>query len=87
VRTNVDSCAALALEQLPDGLLTRFSEAPAATLLEGLGLRVRPVEHLNQVRADGGLCDGTSYLSDGVILYRRTGNRRENFTLTHELGH
>jgi hypothetical protein len=33
------------------------------------------------------MCDGTSYLSDGVILYRRTGNRRENFTLPHELGH
>ena len=28
-----------------------------------------------------------SYLSDGVVLYRSTGNRRENFTMAHELGH
>ncbi|ORT49030.1 hypothetical protein KBI5_14900 [Frankia sp. KB5] len=28
-----------------------------------------------------------SFLADEVILYRRTGNRRENFTLAHELGH
>ena len=87
MRATVDSCAALALEQLPDGLGPRFAESPLATLREGLGLTVRPVDQLDQVRADGGLCDGTSYLSDGVILYRRTGNRRENFTLAHELGH
>jgi len=28
-----------------------------------------------------------SFLDDGVILYAPTGNRRENFTLAHELGH
>jgi hypothetical protein len=87
VRATVDSCAAMALDQLPHGLGPRFAESPLATLREGLGLTVRPVDQLDQVRADGGLCDGTSYFSDGVILYRRTGNRRENFTLAHELGH
>jgi hypothetical protein len=87
VRATVDSCAAFALDQLPDGLGPRFAESPLAALREGLGLTVRPVDQLDQVRADGGMCDGTSYLSDGVILYRRTGNRRENFTLAHELGH
>lgn len=85
--TNVDSCAVLALQQLPHGLAAKFAESPAAPLLEDLGLMVRPVDHLDQVRSDGGLCDGTSYLRDNVILYRRTGNRRENFTLAHELGH
>jgi len=50
-------------------------------------LTVRAVDHLDDARADGGVCDGVSYLNDGVILYRSTGNRRENFTLAHELGH
>lgn len=87
MRTTVDSCAERALEQLPRGVGDRFAESPEATLREPLGLTVRPVDHLHEVRVDGGLCDGVSYLSDGVILYRRTGNRRENFTLAHELGH
>lgn len=38
-------------------------------------------------RGQGGWCDGMSISSAGVILYRPTGNRRENFTLAHELGH
>lgn len=87
MRTTVDSCAALALEQLPPGVAARFAGSPTTTLREALGLTVRPVDHLEDVREGGGLCDGVSYLDDGVILYRRTGNRRENFTLAHELGH
>lgn len=87
MRATVDSCAQLALGQLPQGVAARFAASPETTLREALGLRVRPVDHLDDVREDGGLCDGVSYLSDGVILYRRTGNRRENFTLGHELGH
>jgi hypothetical protein len=87
MRRTVDSCAELALEQLPQGLAARFAESPNTTLCDDLGLTVRPVDHLDRIREDGGLCDGVSYLSDGVILYRRTGNRRENFTLAHELGH
>jgi hypothetical protein len=50
-------------------------------------LTVRAVDRLAGSRADGGTCDGISYLDDGVVLYRTTGNRRENFTLAHELGH
>jgi IrrE N-terminal-like domain len=38
-------------------------------------------------RGQGGWCDGMSITSAGVVLYRPTGNRRENFTLAHELGH
>lgn len=87
MRTNVESCAALAIAQLPDGLPVRFAHTPSAILIGGLGLKVRSVEQLDRERADGGVCDGTSYLSDGVILYRKTGNRRENFTVAHELGH
>ena len=53
-----------------------------------LGLKVTAAEHLTERRADGGACDGLSFLKDEVILYAPTDNsRRENFTLAHELGH
>ncbi len=65
----------------------RFAVNPRQTLLEDIGLTVRAVDHLDITRDDGGICDGISYLEEGVVLYRRTGDRRENFTLAHELGH
>jgi len=34
---------------------------------------------------NGGWCDGSSITDAGIILYRPTSNRRENFTLLHEL--
>jgi hypothetical protein len=87
MRMSVDTCADLALKELSSGVAERFAREPAETLRENLGLAVQCVGHLDQSRDDGGVCDGLSYLSDGVVLYRRTGNRRENFTLAHELGH
>jgi hypothetical protein len=83
----VDDCAAIALAGLADDIATHFADDPLGTLRHDLNLTVRAVGHLDDSRADGGVCDGVSYLSDGVILYRTTGNRRENFTLAHELGH
>ena len=83
----VDECAAIALAWLADGIMERFADDPLGTLCNDLELTVRAVDHLDSSRTDGGACDGISYLSDGVILYRSTGNRRENFTLAHELGH
>ncbi|MFI8592609.1 ImmA/IrrE family metallo-endopeptidase [Dietzia maris] len=57
-------------------------------LTDDLGLIVTPVDHLANKRADGGACDGISFLQDGVMLYAPTPwSRRENFTLAHELGH
>lgn len=51
-------------------------------------MTVRAVDHLTSARDDGGACDGVSFLQDDVILYAPTpANRRENFTLAHELGH
>jgi len=38
-------------------------------------------------RGDGGWCDGVSIIDSGIILYRPTRSRRQNFTLMHELGH
>lgn len=83
----VEACADLALAGLPDDVAGRFADDPFGTLRNDLKLTVRAVDHLDHARADGGACDGVSYLSDGVVLYRTTGNRRENFTLAHELGH
>jgi hypothetical protein len=87
VTSVIEECSAIALSKLPDGVARRFTDDPLGTLQADLGLTVRPVSHLDDSRSDGGACDGISYLSDGVVLYRRTGNRRENFTLAHELGH
>lgn len=66
----------------------QFALDPEAALISQLGLTVRPVDKLSSSRADGGFCDGMSFLEDGVILYAPTPNsRRQNFTLAHELGH
>lgn len=66
----------------------QFTLDPEAALTTQLGLTVRAVETLANSRADGGFCDGMSFLEDGVILYAPTPNsRRQNFTLAHELGH
>lgn len=83
----IEECAAIALATLADDIAQRFADDPVGTLRDDLKLTVQAVDHLNDSRTDGGACDGISYLSDGIILYRRTGNRRENFTLAHELGH
>lgn len=83
----VEECAAMALATLSDEIAQRFADDPLTVLCDELGMTVQAVTHLHDSRTDGGACDGISYLSDGVILYRRTGNRRENFTMAHELGH
>lgn len=83
----VEECAAIALAMLPHDVAQRFADNPSLTLRDDLKLTVRAVGALNESRAGGGACDGISYLDDGVILYRQTGNRRENFSLAHELGH
>ena len=61
---------------------------PKRALTERFGLRVREQAELAQRRDAGGWCDGISFLDDGVVLYAPSPfSRRENFTLTHELGH
>lgn len=84
---NREDCVAAALRLLPDGVAHRFAQSPEQTLAMDLKLKVQQAEHLVASRQGGGVCDGESFLSEGVILYRPTGNRRENFTLAHELGH
>ncbi|WCO67954.1 ImmA/IrrE family metallo-endopeptidase [Iamia majanohamensis] len=61
--------------------------ASCATAIElHFGLTVTPAEAFGE-RGAGGWCDGVSIIDSGVILYRPTASRRQNFTLMHELGH
>ena len=70
------------------GARDRFPADPLGTMRGDLNLKVQAAEHLAERRADGGACDGLSFVQDGVILYAPTHtSRRENFTLAHELGH
>lgn len=85
---NLEGCVKQALSLLTDDVRARFAGNPMAVLREDLKLTVTAVEHLADARADGGACDGVSFLQDGVILFAPTPwSRRENFTLAHELGH
>ncbi|WP_433757158.1 ImmA/IrrE family metallo-endopeptidase [Nocardia sp. CA-135398] len=84
----LDRCVELSLAQLDPGTRARFAADPLGVLSTELLLKVKAVPQLAQQRADGGACDGMSYLQDGVILYAPTPySRRENFTLAHEFGH
>ncbi|HEU5038840.1 MAG TPA: hypothetical protein VFT70_17670 [Nocardioides sp.] len=84
----IDDCASAAMAALGAEVLGRFPADPLHTMRVDLGLKVQEAEHLTEKRADGGACDGLSFLKDGVVLYAPTRNsRRENFTLAHELGH
>lgn len=84
----LEDCVAAALGNLDAEVRSRFPTYPLLTMRTDLGLKVQEAHHLTERRADGGACDGLSFLKDGVILYAPTHqSRRENFTLAHELGH
>lgn len=84
----IEDCVTRALKQLNDTARASFADAPITTMEGDLGLVVRPVESLTRNRTEGGICDGVSFLQDGVVLYAPTAaSKRENFTLAHELGH
>ena len=83
-----EDCVAAALGTLNAEVRSRFPTNPLLTMRTDLGLKVQEAPHLTERRADGGACDGLSFLKDGVILFAPTPqSRRENFTLAHELGH
>lgn len=84
----MERCVDQALSLLTDDVRARFAKNPIGVLRNDVNLTVTAVQHLANARADGGACDGVSFLQDGVILYAPTPwSRRENFTLAHELGH
>jgi hypothetical protein len=85
---NLDPWVERAIRVLDAPAQEQFALDPLSALTGPLGLTVQAVESLSTSRADGGFCDGMSFLDDGVILYAPTRNsRRQNFTLAHELGH
>lgn len=83
----IERAVIAACARVSNGTVKAFSSDPERALREEFGLEAVAVGSLDEARDDGGACDGVSYLDDGVILYRPTGNRRQFFTLAHELGH
>jgi hypothetical protein len=69
---NLEGCVEQALSLLTGDVRSRFAGNPMAVLRDDLDLTVTAVEHPANVRADGGACDGVSFLQDGVILYAPT---------------
>lgn len=84
---NLDPWVDRAIRILDAPARTALTLDPLTALPSHLGLTVRAVNSLSSSRSDGGFCDGMSFLEDGVVLYAPTENRRQNFTLAHEVGH
>jgi hypothetical protein len=79
--------AARLVDELDSTVCASIAANPIPAIRDELGFKVVASQHLADRRGDGGWCDGHSFTEEGVILYRPTGSRRENFTVTHELGH
>lgn len=71
---------------LPAGDRVDLAFDPARTL-RMLGFELHPVANPTDARGAAGSCDGLSFAENQSIIYRRTDNRRENFTLVHEFAH
>lgn len=85
---NIDHCAELAIERVPFEGRIELARRPKTAITEIFDLRVQATEHLALQHANGGACDGVSYLNEGVLLFAPTPySKRENFTVLHELGH
>jgi hypothetical protein len=59
---------------------------PRSAIEVHYGFTVQPATSFAE-RGARGWCDGMSETTSGIILYRSTPGRRENFTLAHELAH
>lgn len=82
----VATCAQKALARISAPVREDLAHGLANAIRDHFGLRVQHADAFGE-RGDGGWCDGVSIIDSGVILYRPTASRRENFTLMHELGH
>ena len=63
----LDWCVQQALTFLEDDVQARFAADPLGVLRTDLGMTVTAVQHLAEMRDDGGACDGVSFLQDDVI--------------------
>ena len=84
--TTVSTWARRLVAAIPAEVRADLAENPETAIQLHFPLIVREATSL-QTRGAGGWCDGMSFIESGVILYRRTGSRRHNFTVLHELGH
>ena len=71
---------------LPVEVRDDIAADPRSAIEVHLEITVQPASSFVE-RGARGWCDGMSESRSGVILYRRTPGRRENFTLAHELAH
>jgi hypothetical protein len=83
---NLTGWAARIVGELDEDLRRDLAENLAVAIELHFGLTVTPSDAFG-VRGAGGWCDGVSIIDGGLILYRPTPSRRENFTLMHELAH
>lgn len=74
------------VEAITDEAQADLAKIQASAIESHFGLRVVASTSFAS-RGEGGGCDGVSIIKDGIILYRPTETRRENFTLLHELAH
>jgi hypothetical protein len=84
---NLSRWAVALVEKLDPTVCASIAANPIPAIRDELGFKVVASRHLADRRGNGGWCDGHSFAKDGVILYRPTSSRRENFTVAHELGH
>lgn len=80
------SVAARIVAALHAGERLELAKRPLAAL-RGLGFTVAAVQATVVSRGAQGWCDGMSFTTARAIVYRKTDNRRENFTLLHEYAH
>lgn len=84
----IEALVARMVGSIKESIRTAVASNPAEALQAHFGLTVQAEPHLGLQRDSGGVCDGVSFLRDRVVLYAPSPwSRRENFTLTHELGH
>ncbi|MDQ1547524.1 MAG: hypothetical protein QOH69_2428 [Actinomycetota bacterium] len=83
-----DKLVKVAVGDLAPDVRESFVLDPIRTVEECFKLSTRAVDHLGDVRGDGGACDGMSYLDHGVLLYAPSPySNRQNFTVAHEFAH
>jgi hypothetical protein len=83
---SITAWAARIVRDLDDDLRRNLAENLAVAIELHFGLTVTPSDTFG-TRGASGWCDGVSIIDGGMILYRPTLSRRENFTLMHELAH
>ncbi len=84
--TSMTDLAALVVSRIDPGVRVDLGQQLGTAIEANFPLKIQESASFAQ-RGDGGWCDGLSILRAGLIFYRRTETRRQNFTLMHELGH